>query len=90
MFSARGFARKAGREVTPGKDANDKSVYRLAMTASPGNRALPLAVGDRSAVHWDRMVGPLLFGLKTNRSARPLAQASEASCQPTEGRDATG
>ena len=34
--------------------------------------------------------GPLFFGLKTNRSARPLAQASEAIFQPTEGHDAAG
>ena len=34
--------------------------------------------------------GPLFFGLKTNRSARPLGQASEAICQTMEARDATG
>ena len=34
--------------------------------------------------------GPLFFGLKTNRSARPLGQASEAICQAMEARDATG
>jgi hypothetical protein len=32
--------------------------------------------------------GPLFFGLKTNRSARPLARASDAIGQPTEGRNA--
>jgi len=34
--------------------------------------------------------GPLFFGLKTNRSARPLGQASEAIGQTMEARDATG